>query len=106
MAALKNSSIDLHNCRFVVPDHVVRREFVEETVVLNLKTGKYHGLNPTAATMLSTLERTETIAAAAVELAALYEQPLAAVRDDLVELCEAMDARGFIERAAPPDAHP
>lgn len=28
-----------------VPDHVVYRAFVDETVVLNLDTGRYHGLN-------------------------------------------------------------
>lgn len=28
-----------------VPRHVVYRDFVNETVVLNLETGTYHGLN-------------------------------------------------------------
>ena len=29
-----------------IPQHVVFRGFATETVVLNLETGKYHGLNP------------------------------------------------------------
>ena len=31
-----------------LPQHVVYRDFVSETVLLNIQTGKYHGLNPTA----------------------------------------------------------
>ena len=38
-----------------MPDHVVYREFVQETVILNLETGTYHGLNPTGGKMLETL---------------------------------------------------
>lgn len=104
--AANNSSTAAPDVRFVVPDHIVRREFVEETVILNLKTGKYHGLNPTAAKMLDTLERTGTIAEAAAELADLYGQPPEVIREDLADLCEAMTERGFIEKVAPVDAHP
>ena len=39
-----------------LPQHVVHRSFVAETVVLNLRTGKYHGLNPTAGRMLEALD--------------------------------------------------
>ena len=46
-------------------DHVVHRSFAHETVILNLKTGKYHGLNPTAGAMLTELERGATVAEAA-----------------------------------------
>jgi hypothetical protein len=35
-----------------LPQHVVHRSFVAETVVLNLQTGKYHGLNPVGGRML------------------------------------------------------
>lgn len=101
-----NSSSEILGRGFRVPDHIVRREFVEETVVLNVKTGRYHGLNPTAAKMLEALEEAPTAADAAERLALAYEQPVDQVREDLVELCEAMIARGFIESAVPVDAHP
>lgn len=105
MAVQNNSSSEILAGRFVVPDHIVRREFVEETVVLNVKTGRYHGLNPTAAKMLEALEEAPTVSDAAERLAAEYEQPIAQMREDLVELCQAMIARGFIEPAVPVDAH-
>ena len=38
-----------------VPDHVVYRDFAEQTVVLNLRTGRYHGLNETSSQMLDAL---------------------------------------------------
>ncbi len=39
-----------------MPAHVVYREFPAEVVLLNLQTGRYHGLNPTAGRMLRALE--------------------------------------------------
>ena len=58
-----------------VPQHVVYRNFPTETVVLNLQTGKYHGLNATAGEMLKEIERSPSLADAARALAKLYEQP-------------------------------
>jgi len=52
-----------------VPEHVVYRDFAEQTVALNLETGRYHGLNPTAAAMVDALRDAPTIAAAAERLA-------------------------------------
>ena len=48
-----------------VPEHVVYRDFVTETVVLNLETGHYHGVNRTGGAILAALERAETVGAAA-----------------------------------------
>ena len=42
--------------RVTIPEHVVFRTFVEETVVLNLEAGAYHGLNRTAGRMLELLD--------------------------------------------------
>lgn len=80
-----------------VPQHVVYRPFVNETVVLNLETGKYHGLNPTAGRMLETIEREATLHDAAVRLAAEYELPIEEIERDLLELCRTLAERGLIE---------
>ena len=82
--------------------HVVFRSFVTETVLLNLTTGCYHGLNPTAGRMLEELERRPTVAEAAKRLAAEYDQPLEQVEHDLCELCIALAERELVEiRGAP-----
>ena len=82
-----------------VPDHVVYREFVNETVVLNLETGTYHGLNPSGGKMLETLGHAPTVRDAAVTLAAYYDRPLAEIEEDLHEFCLGLQNRGLIELA-------
>jgi hypothetical protein len=80
-----------------VPQHVVYRSFPSETVVLNLQTGKYHGLNATAGRMLEELERAACVRDAAAVLAEGYERPQEGVEQDLCELCRSLLERGLIE---------
>lgn len=79
-----------------LPQHVVYRSFPSETVILNLETGKYHGLNPTAGRMLEALESCGSVRGAAAQAARLYEQPLEVVEDDLCDLCEALLDRDLL----------
>jgi coenzyme PQQ synthesis protein D (PqqD) len=80
-----------------VPEHVVHREFAEETVALNLERGTYHGLNPTAARMLEVLGEAGTIGSAVAPLALEFEQEPALIEQDLVTLCRALHERGLVE---------
>src|SRR5687767_1303005 len=80
-----------------LPEHVVYRPFASETVVLNLQTGKYHGLSPTGGRMLEMLERSPTVREAAARLASEYGQPLETIEADLCEFCVALHERGLIE---------
>ncbi len=66
------SDQELLESRARLPQHVVHRSFVAETVVLNLRTGKYHGLNPTAGKMLEALEAAPTVGDAVPVLADEY----------------------------------
>lgn len=87
----------LPESRVRVPRHVVYRSFPSETVVLNLNTGKYHGLNATAGRMLDALEKTPCMRDAATAVAESYEQPQAVVEKDMHELCCLLLDRGLIE---------
>jgi len=80
-----------------VPHSVVFRSFPTETVVLNLQTGKYHGLNPTAGRMLQALTDAESVREAAVAVAGEYELSSAAVQEDMCNLCHSLLERGLIE---------
>ncbi len=80
-----------------LPQHVVRRSFVAETVVLNLNTGQYHGLNPTAGRMLQALERAPTVAATVGELAEEYGVEQEQIERDLLALIHGLLERGLIE---------
>ena len=85
--------------RVRIPQQVVHRHFPAQTVVLNLETGRYHGLNPTAGRMLDALGEGQTLAAAARIVADHYREPRADVERDLCELCAQLLERGLVELA-------
>lgn len=83
--------------RVRVPEHVVYRDFGDETVALNLDSGMYHGLNGTAATMLTVVGESDSVGAAVERLAERFEQPPEVIERDLLDLCRALSDRGLIE---------
>jgi hypothetical protein len=83
--------------RVRLPQHVVHRAFVSETVVLNLRTGQYHGLNPTAGRMLDAINASSSIGAAIPELAGEYGIDPEQIERDLLELCHGLLDRDLIE---------
>jgi hypothetical protein len=85
--------------RVVVPQHVVYRCFPSETVVLNLQTGKYHGLNPTAGEMLEALDRSGSVVTASAALARAHGLAAETVEVDVRQLCSALRERNLIELA-------
>lgn len=87
----------LPRAKIRVPQHVVYRDFPNETVVLNLNTGRYHGLNATAGRMLDALERADSLRDAAAAVAENYEQPRQTVEKDMCDLCQLLLARELVE---------
>jgi hypothetical protein len=85
-----------HGGRARIPEHVVHRDFQEETVVLNLETGQYHGLNVTARRMLAALVEADSIGLAVAALEAEFGVPRARIERDLIELRDALAARGLL----------
>lgn len=79
-----------------IPEHVVYRTFVYETVVLNLRTGKYHGLNRTGGRMLELLEREATVRDAIAKVAVEFGRPVEEVEADVREFCSDLASRGLI----------
>lgn len=80
-----------------VPDHVVYRSFATETIILNLETGQYHGLNMTAATVLDALENEKTMSDAVEAIAEDYGQSVEVVAADVRELCQGLLDRGLLQ---------
>ena len=98
MEAAGHEDQGLLQARLRVPDHVVYRDFGDETVVLNLDSGMYHGLNRTAAAMLKAVGESDAVADAVEPLAEQFGQPRDVIEADLLELCQALSERGLIER--------
>jgi hypothetical protein len=80
-----------------VPRHVVYREFSAETVVLNLQTGLYHGLNGTGGRMLQALDRADTLGQAAERLSEVWGTPRERLDPDLRAFCAGLAERGLLE---------
>jgi hypothetical protein len=86
----------LERLRVRVAPHVVFRAFPAETVVLDLESGQYHGLNPTGGRMLQELDQAKSMQDAAASLAVEYGVVVDRVQRDLVGLCERLHQRGLV----------
>ena len=93
----------LLRARVRVPEHVVYRDFGDETVILNLDSGNYHGLNRTAALMVGVLGDSATVDDAIGRLVEQTGQPRDVIEPDVVRLCRALSERGLIESEASRD---
>ena len=92
---------DLLDVCLRLPSHVVHRSFIAETVLLNLETGNYHGLNPVGGVMLEAVNEAPTVRQAAERVADKYGEDPAMVERDLVALCHGLLERGLLEVAGP-----
>jgi hypothetical protein len=92
---------DVLDMTAALPEHVVHRSFVSETVVLNLRTGKYHGMNLVAGRMLTAIERSRTVGGALEALTDEFDAPADEIERDLRIFCKDLAARGLIELGAP-----
>jgi PqqD family protein of HPr-rel-A system len=82
-----------------VPAHVVYRLFEAETLLLNLETGHYHGLNSTGGRIIELLEETGgSVQEVAARLASEYDMPVEELADDLSSFCTDLAERGLIEK--------
>lgn len=79
-----------------VPQHVVFRSFAAETVLLNLNTGQYHGLNETGGRMFEALSSATTVGAAGARVARDYNVPADLVEPDLCVLCSDLVDRDLL----------
>jgi hypothetical protein len=87
----------LPTTRHRLPDHVVVRPLVLETVVLNLETGQYHGLNPMAGAILELLGSGLTVVEVADRLAAKTAgTPANEVLGAIRKTCAALLARELL----------
>jgi hypothetical protein len=80
-----------------LPEHVVYRSFVNETVVLNLQTGRYHGLNPTGGRILQLLVDTSDVEHTVARLAAESGREIDEIGPEVQAFCDDLAVRGLVE---------
>ena len=84
--------------RVKVPDDVLISNLQEESVILNLDSERYYGLDSVGARMLSVLTTSNSIEAAYERLTAEYDVDREVLRKDLLELVENLIAQGLLIR--------
>ena len=83
--------------RVSVPDTVVSRELDGETVLLNLDTGIYFGLDAVATDMWRAMLESASLADASERVGAHYDVQPDVVRDDLLQLAKQLLAKGLLQ---------
>lgn len=86
--------------RVRVPDDVLISRLQEESVILNLDSERYYGLDDVGTRFLSVLTTSDSIAAAYQSLAEEYDVDPEVLRQDLLALIHHLLQQGIIEVAA------
>lgn len=81
-----------------VPDSVLSRELDGETVVLNLESGVYFGLDPVATDMWNEIRERASLRAALDALLASYDGDASEIESDFLALADTLVAKGLIIR--------
>jgi hypothetical protein len=87
----------LRSAKVRVPDTVVFRSLAAETVVLDLRTGLYHGLEPRAGELLTALVQAGSPALAARRFGAATAAAVATLETELCELCRTLASQGLLD---------
>lgn len=69
----------------------------QETVLLNIQTGRYHGIDAIGARFFEVMRSGDPLSSVVGVLAAEYKQPMDRIRQDLAKFCEQMFEFGLIE---------
>jgi len=83
--------------RVTSPKHVLVRTFENESVLLNLDSESYHGLDDVGTHMWEALTSSENIQAAYEKLLLDYEVDASQLRQDLDDFVAKMVQRGLLE---------
>jgi hypothetical protein len=86
--------------RVRIPDDVLISRLEEESVILNLDSERYFGLDDVGTRVLSVLTTSESIRAAYESLRAEYDVDDQVLRQDLLALVESLLQQGIIEVVA------
>jgi len=82
--------------RVIAVGDVSHRRLGDETIAVNLHTGRYHSLNDVAGRMLDELLDGPTVGAALGRLEEVYDAPRDVLERDLLELCDVLAKRGLV----------
>jgi len=85
--------------KVAIPEEVMTRRVGDETVILDLATGTYFGLDRVGADMWQLMGEGRTLAEVCDAMQALYEATREQLERDVVELAEKLRAQGLVRAA-------
>ena len=88
---------NLFSDRVKIPDDVLISKLQDESVILNLDSERYYGLDDVGTRMLSVLTTSDSIEAAYQTLVREYDVDRNALRRDLAELVENLLKHGILQ---------
>ena len=83
--------------RVTVPDDVLISKLQEESVILNLDSERYYGLDDVGTRFLSILTSSDSIESAYDRLRTEYDVDAQVLREDLLALVENLIEQGLVE---------
>ena len=86
--------------RVRLPDDVLISRLQEESVILNLDSERYFGLDDVGTRILSVLTNSDSIEAAYQSLLAEYDVDRVVLREDLLALIESLLQKGIVQVSA------
>ncbi len=86
--------------RVSIPDGVMAREVGEQTVILDLASGMYFGLDEVGTYAWRLLEQGRTLEEVCVAMASAYEASRDEIERDLLELVGQLEGRNLVRRSA------
>lgn len=89
----------LKQANLKIPEQVVTRQVGDETVLLNLESGTYFGLDPVGSRFLQLLEAESALTVVIARMLEEFEVSEAQLEADLLRLAEEMLASGLLEPA-------
>ena len=82
--------------RAVIPHHVVHRTLASETVLLNIETGHYYGMDEVGGRFFAVLRDARSVGAAVNLLTREFEAPPEQIRADMLRYCGDLVQHGLI----------
>jgi hypothetical protein len=88
---------DMKTRKATVPRHVVHRTLASETVILNIETGLYYGMDGMGARFFELLQQTSSVGAAVDALLEEVDETRERVEQDMDHYCRELLDLGLIE---------
>jgi hypothetical protein len=83
--------------RAVIPHHVVHRTLASETVLLNIETGHYYGMDEVGGRFFDVLRDAGSVGTAVAALTREFDAPVEQIRADMLRYCGELLEHGLID---------